>query len=682
MSCINKIILLFFLLLPVRISATHAEEIIRREQVLKLLCHSVDTTHCDIYMSKDELTPSEVICVIPDTIMSPLGASHFLFVDYFPRANWGHKAKLFFIDSKNNIIDSILCSFPPVKDMNIIVKSNELLEECEIVVNSSTSAKSILSANISASIWDNSPNNFALIINGGYNKEYNHERYWNDCSQIYQTLIQKYKYKKSNIKILMSDGTDPADDMHKILGGYASSPLDLDNDNVNDIQQSATSTNINSALNYYYSNLNLGDNLFIFVTDHGGIKSDSTSTFICGWNTTILYDYVFCSTIKLIANKGINVNIVMGQCNSGGSVSYLSSHMSGSGNVVISSACRKDESSWSNTLTTYDEYLYHWTSSVKKENPNGTSVNADLNNDGFISMSEAFHYAKVNDTKNEHPLLYSYPTSLASKFTLYGILPNISGATSICTASENYTINYVPSGSSVTWSITPIGKLSIVSQSDNNVTLQRVSNTNSGVVTLTATITRNSATYTVTKTIQLLNINTPFIRYSPPGTKWYRNEARTFTIHNCPSSVGNDITWVIKKNGSTIETGHGLSYTFTPTNIATYTIRATDAKHCSSQNYAEVSYAVTAKLIVSSSFSAEGNYLNINIGYENSDELPEGIFLVDIFNTNGILLYSSKIDTSCLMIPIKDIKSDSFVVKIFNENKEEIYNKLIIKQNN
>ena len=39
---------------------------------------------------------------------------------------------------------------------------------------------------------------YAVIINGGRNKLTNHERYWNDCSFLYQTLRHVYRIPKQS----------------------------------------------------------------------------------------------------------------------------------------------------------------------------------------------------------------------------------------------------------------------------------------------------------------------------------------------------------------------------------------------------------------------------------------------------------------------------------------------------
>jgi len=79
--------------------------------------------------------------------------------------------------------------------------------------------------------------------------------------------------------------------------------------------------------------------------------------------------------------------------------------------VCVMTAARHNESSWScDTEGQYDEYVYHWTSAVYGKTPGGTSVNADTNGDGAVSMREAHDYAKKKDSRNEHPQIGSCVT--------------------------------------------------------------------------------------------------------------------------------------------------------------------------------------------------------------------------------------------------------------------------------
>lgn len=97
-------------------------------------------------------------------------------------------------------------------------------------------------------------------------------------------------------------------------------------------------------------------------------------------------------------------HLVMGQCYSGGFISGLQ----GVKQRTISTACSSFEVSYPTSDNQYDEFLYHWTAAIAGQYPGGSSANADANNDGIITVREAFNYAQTNDTMPETPQFYEY----------------------------------------------------------------------------------------------------------------------------------------------------------------------------------------------------------------------------------------------------------------------------------
>ena len=74
-------------------------------------------------------------------------------------------------------------------------------------------------SNISRNTEDHS-NDYAVIISGGYSKQKNYERYYNDCAAIYSALRYVYHYQRDHILVIMSDGTNPAKDRLNIAQDY------------------------------------------------------------------------------------------------------------------------------------------------------------------------------------------------------------------------------------------------------------------------------------------------------------------------------------------------------------------------------------------------------------------------------------------------------------------------------
>lgn len=252
---------------------------------------------------------------------------------------------------------------------------------------------------------------YAVLINGGRNRLTNHERYWNDCAFLYRTLRYTYHLPKRNIKVLMSDGGAPAEDMLRADGrGFISSPIDLDGDGERDVDYPARLQTITNVLYNLAMKLTSDDHLFLFVIDHGGSNDKVSDSFLWLWDDERLNDYELGWLLDLFHVASINV--LMGQCYSGGFIDNLM--RSG---LVIATACRGDEQSWVSPDRPYDEFVYHWTCAVNGADENGTMVNADTNGDELVSMAEAFEYARSHDRVNETPQYGSWPELLGEQWS-------------------------------------------------------------------------------------------------------------------------------------------------------------------------------------------------------------------------------------------------------------------------
>lgn len=260
---------------------------------------------------------------------------------------------------------------------------------------------------------------YAIILSGGVSRMSNYERYWNDCSFIYQTLTNKYGIPKENIFPIMSDGTDPSEDMLLTTGGYASQPLDLDNDGVGDIKLAATKANIQATLNALNTKLGEDDQLFFYVIDHG--KSKANQSYICLWGEEDLSDAELASMLTPFTQKNVNVNVVLGQCFSGGFIDDLTKV-----GCVVATASAGSESSWACEDIPYDEFVYQWTTAINGADHRGVKVYPDTDENGRITMDEAFIYAKDNDRRSsEHPQYVSTPISVGEDLAFNHLAPAV-----------------------------------------------------------------------------------------------------------------------------------------------------------------------------------------------------------------------------------------------------------------
>lgn len=373
---------------------------------------------------KDELSADNQLYYYSDTISNEVRVltwwdtmirqnSYVYFIDEVPMANWCHPCRYVFISKDNGNIETVFAETPPSESMFIPMFEERFIIQQEI--QGDGAAIFGLSQTRSAIKLSDLHKKYAIILSGGGDMRSNHLRYWNDCSFIYKVLVNIYGFLPNNIYVLMSDGTDPGADRYLPNGNYDSSPLDLDGNGTNDIQYSATKQNITTVFDILSKKITNEDDLFIFTTDHGGRANNQS--YLVLWNGVRLYPTELANEINKI--KARNISIVMEQCYSGGFIPALDAP-----NRIIMTACKEDEVSWAGP-SYYDEFVYHWTSAMAKKYPNNIIVNADSNSDGFISMEEAFLFAKNNDDQDETPLYSSNAATLGQLVTLRGLTCSI-----------------------------------------------------------------------------------------------------------------------------------------------------------------------------------------------------------------------------------------------------------------
>ena len=475
-----------------KISQEQAWEIVKQD-VLDNKCENIN-----VYVSTYVISPNTQIKTLGRDENSPNIDSWLFFIDDIPYGNWSHPCRYIYVDSENGKVITHNHSMPLSGiDMKPLIEQEV---DNEILLYDSKKMKEQLPKTIvTNSTLKNyaSSKDYAVIINGGVKDSLNYIRYWNDCAAIYSTLVNVYGYNRNHIYVLMSDGTNPAND-RRTNYGFDSSPLDLDGDGTNDIQYAATRTNVISVFNQLGNALTTDNNLFIYTMDHGGIFGNNS--YLCLWNNEKLYDYEFAS---LLSNIDANsINICMGQCHSGGFIDNLSNSK-----YVIATACKYNEISYSlySGYDGYDAFVYYWTAAVTGAYPNGTTANADTNNDGYISMREAFNYAMSNDPANETPQFDYTPLGIDSRLNLFMEKPDIISGDNLIYSNKSYIIPNLPAGTTVSWSLSDSYYNQNCLQQNypslNQCTITRSSSHDMMNATLTAEIKYNGVTIqTLTKT--------------------------------------------------------------------------------------------------------------------------------------------------------------------------------------
>jgi len=363
------------------------------------------------------------------------------FIDDAPGANWSHPCRYVFITpdlSSTRVIDALrpLTVEGPDADpgpygMELLIPFVPPSPKFAPAVKSSGSTNPIL-------VGAADSHNYALLISGGNTTNNNTDRYWRDTAYLYSTLIQKYGYAKSNVIVLVADGTNPAIDHLNFNytppdSYWASTPLDFDGDDECDITGDATATTVSNTFLNLQSRLTPQDQLLIFVTDHGGPTSGGGDwdVELCLWNGEVLRDHDLQALTEPIACP---ILFVMEQCYSGGFTDNL-----GQPNRAITTAAPHNGTSYAMGYPFYfDQWSYFWTAAVRGFFPSnnvpwidGAPCNADYNADGYVSFREASIFANANKYEEEHPTYQEVPDFLGSQSFLAPVPTHIPSTQSL-----------------------------------------------------------------------------------------------------------------------------------------------------------------------------------------------------------------------------------------------------------
>lgn len=403
-ACVLTFILLFVSCSNLTLatsSISNAEDAARF--VIERLSYDVDEVLLYVW---GPVSKGEEIFSTKEHILNAPQKGFVIYIDIYPRANLFHPVKYIFLSESTEefIVKDAMSPPSNFADYQMIETAIGTL------FISVENRRAPIPEGIIPALLQRSPDTrYAVLMNGGYSSGSNHVRYWNDLSNIYITLNYMYGFPDENIIVLCSDGLNPAPDQSN---GLNSDP-DLDGDGDDDIMYSCILSNVDMVFADLANILTINDKLFIFTTDHGS-SAGGWNVVQNLWNYEELTDAHFAALLDALPN--CEIICTFEPCFSGG---FLDDVVVPPGPVMASSACRHDEYSWAMNNLQYDEYVFHWTAAVKGEDAYGIPVDADYNQDGKITMDEAYLYAKTHDIQNENPQYGNYPVNIGSLISLY-----------------------------------------------------------------------------------------------------------------------------------------------------------------------------------------------------------------------------------------------------------------------
>ena len=419
-------------------------------------------------------------------ITAPPFESKLLIVDLQPNANWCHDCEYYYINLDNGSITK--------QAQRILPDSVELFRiddsgksRAEIMDLLSTQPPIIQSHNSTdmSHCW-------AVIISGGQNPNSNRFRYFQDCIYIYRTLKESYGYTDDHIYTLISDGKSSGLDVLGVL----STPQDLDQDGVDDIDYSATSHNVSLVFSELATRMSYNDKLLVFVTDHGERRNNQS--YICLWSNSSLSQTQLRQEVNKLPG-GVDVNLVLGQCYSGGFIDAFRNRPG----TTVTTACQASQLSYSNADESFNAFLYEWCSAMAGwliDSPS-SAVNADYDGDSDVSYLEAFKYAHDNDPYlggdylngvycAETPQYFSNSSLQGYRSGLSGDLFQLSGITGPNAfnypQTGQYTLHNLHQGAYVTWNYSPA--FDVISQSPTTLVVSPSSASISNPLLVRATI--------------------------------------------------------------------------------------------------------------------------------------------------------------------------------------------------
>jgi len=381
------------------------------------------------------------------------------------------------------------------------------------------------------------------------------------------------------------------------------------------------------------------------------------------------------------------INICMVQCHSGGFIDDLQGS-----NRIITTSCKYNEGA--NAMPPdylYSEFTYHWISAIAGETPYGTTVDADSNNDSFVSMFEAFNYAKNQDTRPETPQYNSTPSSIGNYMALNGKIPYISGQNLVCLSNSAFSVDNFPLGATINW--TSSSNLSYVSGQGINNYITRAANSfinSSGWIEAEISIIGRDD-FTVRKNVWVGKPKIDYVTYDnivcvDPITTWHLD-----TRSNVTSSwvICNNFTHYFGENEydisvAPIQLGVPMgesreAYLYSENTCGSKLLNQSSIRH---PTFEECGGFIGPIEPLTVSPNPTYDYINVDIDIENIDlkesKSRNNKVLVKLYNNHSVLVIDEVFYDSNFNIKTSNLKQGIYQLQVIYEGEK--YSKQILIQ--
>lgn len=222
---------------------------------------------------------------------------------------------------------------------------------------------------------------YAVLISGGHTVQDSWPSFWNDLKFVYSVLVQKYHYDPENIYVLYDDGKGK--------------------DNQIPVDHPALKDSITVVMSHLAEVMTKRDSLLFYATDHGGKctfgvepsgDDSDLNECIALWNKTPYLDDWLKEDLDAIECK--YSIIILDYCFAGGFTWDLSRT-----DRIIMTACTEDQGSHDHPDHPNGDFTYNLFNAFDGK----WWGYSDQDNNGMISVAEAFNYASATSISIQTP---------------------------------------------------------------------------------------------------------------------------------------------------------------------------------------------------------------------------------------------------------------------------------------
>lgn len=275
--------------------------------------------------------------------------------------------------------------------------------------------------------------------------------------------------------------------------------------------------------------------------------------------------------------------------------------------------------------------------------------------------------------------------------------PSVSGGSPLCTSSRNYTINNIPAGYDVVWSVEPANLVAQSTGTGRTATLRAASSGSKGYVNINFDLIDNDcAIMSVVKRVWVGSPNTSNAQINGGGTlNWYA----TYGFSVSGDLFANRFEWVIPSGWQISAFGNKRSASITPTTTGQHNIYVRAYNNCGFSYLQSIQVCVKGNGYSCGGSGGGGDpggphpYIvinpnpvqdNLEITFNNVEEIEEYFgatnktYQVEIVDLNGESCIHGSLNKNGLRINVKHLDPGLYIVNV--SDKDHNYQYRLLKE--